>query len=143
MVSHNGKDVLPWADKIFIMQEGNFVQEGTAQEIYHSPVNEYCAGLFGDYNLLSSSKLSLLISSPKSGTEVQQAIVRPEGFAVSNSSSNAILATVEKCLFNGSHYLLHVRHDATRFLVYSEKFYELGSSLYLKLKKGAARFINA
>ena len=53
MTSHEPADVLPWADKILVIQEGKIVQSGTASEVYNNPANEYVAALLGNYNLLS------------------------------------------------------------------------------------------
>lgn len=138
MVSHNGKDVLPWADKVFIMQNGKFVQTGTPQEIYYSPLNEYCAGLFGYYNLLSAKLVTELISQKKN----LKAIVRPEGFVISSSNSNAIAVTVKACLFNGFGYLLQVLYNGAILLIHSEQKVETGAALFIKVKKDAAHYFN-
>ena len=53
MTSHEPADILPWADKILAIQNGNIVQNGTAIEVYNNPVSEYVAALLGNYNLLS------------------------------------------------------------------------------------------
>ena len=55
MTSHEPADVLPWADKILVVQEGTIVQNGTASEVYNNPTNEYVAALLGNYNLLSAT----------------------------------------------------------------------------------------
>lgn len=113
MVSHNGKDVLPWADKIFIMQEGNFVQHGTPQEIYHSPANEYCAGLFGDYNYVPQSLFS------EEGKKNQKLIIRPEQLHLSSTPGKGIKAIVQSVLFYGSYYHIRVKTGKSLLLVSS------------------------
>ena len=53
IVSHDAADSLSWADRIIIMKDGSIIQDASPKEIYYTPFNEYCAGLFGDYNLLN------------------------------------------------------------------------------------------
>jgi putative spermidine/putrescine transport system ATP-binding protein len=129
MVSHNGKDVLPWADKIFIMQEGNFVQQGTPQEIYHSPVNEYCAGLFGDYNSVPQSLFS------EEGKKNQKLIIRPEQFHLSSTPGRGIKASVQSVLFYGSYYHIKVKTGKSSLLVSSASGnWKKGEEVYMIYK---------
>ncbi|MFZ9695952.1 MAG: ABC transporter ATP-binding protein [Chitinophagaceae bacterium] len=50
MVSHDGADLLSWASRILILQNGTIIQEGLPSEVYQHPISEYCAGLLGYYN---------------------------------------------------------------------------------------------
>lgn len=56
MVSHDPVDTLPWAEEIKVMRSGGFVQTGAPVEVYGRPVNDYVAGLFGDYNLIGEQR---------------------------------------------------------------------------------------
>ncbi|HEX4957284.1 MAG TPA: ABC transporter ATP-binding protein [Lacibacter sp.] len=107
LVSHNGKDVLPWADKIFIMQNGEFVQQGTPHEIYHTPVNAYCAGLFGEYNYLSPG---FFRGSDDNNDKV---IIRPEQLTVSLTPGEGIKGEVLSVFFFGSYYYLRLLAGTT------------------------------
>ncbi|MEJ7666121.1 MAG: ATP-binding cassette domain-containing protein [Hymenobacter sp.] len=51
LVSHDAADVLSWADEILVLRRGQLVQRGSPQHLYQQPIDEYTAGLFGDYNL--------------------------------------------------------------------------------------------
>ncbi|MDZ7647072.1 MAG: hypothetical protein U5K54_07760 [Cytophagales bacterium] len=55
MVSHDPADTLAWADEIIVLKDGNVVQQGPPKSIYRDPVNEYVAGLFGTYNMLTTA----------------------------------------------------------------------------------------
>lgn len=55
MVSHDPMDSLSWADQVLVLQHGVLIQKGSPKEIYDHPVNEYVAGLFGKYTLLSAA----------------------------------------------------------------------------------------
>ena len=78
MVSHDPADTLSWADQILVLKDGNVVQRGTPQSIYHEPVNEYVAGLFGTYNLLTTGQQKTLRMKPSTS----HVLVRPEGFRI-------------------------------------------------------------
>ena len=49
LVSHDGADLLSWADSLLLMHEGQIIQEGSPQMLYQNPINEYVAGLLGNY----------------------------------------------------------------------------------------------
>lgn len=101
LVSHDGKDVLSWADTILVMKEGQLIQKGTPQEIYHQPATLYCAGLFGSYNVLTpelQQQLQLTASN-------QTACIRPEKIQV---TSSGIAATVQQVRFYGMYEQLLV-----------------------------------
>ncbi len=61
LVSHDAMDSLSWAETIIVMKEGQIIQYGTPEQIYNQPVNEYCAGLFGEYNLISKTNAATFI----------------------------------------------------------------------------------
>lgn len=96
MVSHDPLDVLSWADIIIILKGGEIVQEGTPHQIYHQPLNEYCAGLFGEYNSLDTKKGKVL-SRP--------GYYRLSGIKLENSTE----AVVQNVSFFGSYYLVKLQ----------------------------------
>ncbi|MEO6637976.1 MAG: ABC transporter ATP-binding protein, partial [Ginsengibacter sp.] len=59
LTSHDPHDTLSWADEIIVMKEGKIVQQGTPATIYHQPVDEYVAGMFGKYNLLKPEQAAM------------------------------------------------------------------------------------
>jgi len=65
LVSHDPLDALSWADEILVIKEGRSVQQGTPQQIYRQPANEYVAGLFGKYNLLEAGNGKRLFVRPE------------------------------------------------------------------------------
>lgn len=56
LVSHDPVDVLPWAEEILVLKDGEIIQQDVPEKIYRQPANEYTGGLFGDYNLLSAAQ---------------------------------------------------------------------------------------
>ncbi len=108
LVSHYAMDTLSWANTILVMKEGQLVQQGTPEQIYKQPVNEYCAGLFGDYNLISSHNSSILSAIPGIVINGKQLLIRPEHFSIVENGSSVINGTIHNILFRGSYYTIDV-----------------------------------
>jgi ABC-type sugar transport system ATPase subunit len=53
LVSHDPYDTLSWADELIILREGRIHQQGAPREVYLRPVDEYSAGLLGEYSLVN------------------------------------------------------------------------------------------
>ena len=104
LASHDPHDTLSWADEILVMKDGKVVQRGTPKNIYYEPVNEYVAGMFGKYNLLTPGHASWF-GMEANGKEV---MVRPESFSVSTSVNTGIKGTIQKISFWGSFYEVEV-----------------------------------
>jgi ABC-type sugar transport system ATPase subunit len=131
MVSHNGKDVLPWADTIYIMQDGCFVQTGSPYEIYHQPVNTYCAGLFGDYSEVPESLFEYLKTPSKKAGGKTSMILRPEHLMIT-TDEKCLPVITEQSFFMGAVYQLQVSYRHTKFRVQSKKPYSPGTQLYIR-----------
>ena len=104
ITSHDPNDTLSWADEIIVMKEGKIIQQGTPEIIYHHPVNEYVAGMFGRYNLLTPEQAALF-GMESNGKNV---IIRPEDFIISATSENGVRGIIEKISFWGSFYEVEV-----------------------------------
>jgi iron(III) transport system ATP-binding protein len=103
MVSHDPLDTLSWADEIIIMQEGKILQTGTPLSVYNNPINEYAAGLFGPYSLLSQQQAEAF-GLPTPNDTGGNIFVRPEHFKVVGNEQMAVIGEVIKTRFFGSYY---------------------------------------
>jgi ABC-type Fe3+/spermidine/putrescine transport system ATPase subunit len=131
MVSHDAPDILSWADTILVMKDGAIIQQGTPQTIYRQPVNEYCAGLFGDFNLIGNTKASAFAAIEMNGKNL---LIRPEQFNIVTTNHNAVAATVQSVLYHGSHYSIEVMVDENLISVYSNSNqFKTGDKIYLSL----------
>ena len=92
ITSHEPADVLPWADKIIVLKNGKVLQEGTAVEVYKSPINEYVAGLLGNYNLLDKNIF------------LTEKIIRPEDIQLVEESESDFSATILSVKFMGNYF---------------------------------------
>jgi ABC-type Fe3+/spermidine/putrescine transport system ATPase subunit len=116
MTSHDAPDVLSWADTVLVMRDGQIIQHGKPEQVYRQPVNEYCAALFGEYNLLSPELTAVFIPAA-AGHNAKKALIRPEHFSVAPAAGQGIAATVESTAFCGSYHTITVAFGTETILV--------------------------
>lgn len=111
LTSHDPHDTLSWADEILVMKNGKLVQQGTPKELYHKPVNEYVAGLFGKYNLLTAEQAALFGIVANGAT----VMLRPEEFII--TANEGVKGTIQKISFWGSFYEAEVLIENVKIVV--------------------------
>lgn len=89
-VTHDQEEAMIMSDRIFLMHEGNIVQQGSPFEVYSHPVNKFAATFIGNYNILKRK-----FSRSHFGIENQTAI-RPESILMTNQ--NSILEGYDFCI---------------------------------------------
>jgi iron(III) transport system ATP-binding protein len=109
LVSHDPMDTLSWADKFFIIKAGQFIQQGTANEVYYKPISEYAGGLLGNYNLLSGDLLRKLVGTTAEIAKNRKAFARPEQLKLSTKPDHGLKGTVVKINFFGGFCELEIR----------------------------------
>ncbi len=109
LISHDPHDTLSWADEIIVIRNGQIVQQGTPEQIYRQPVNEYVAGLFGSYNLIPAAAASALAAIPGIEANGRDLLIRPQSIQIVAKGDASLPAAVSKVTFYGSHYELEVR----------------------------------
>ena len=109
LVSHDALDILSWAHKVFLMKDGQVVQQGTAEQVYNNPINEYCAGLLGAYNLVDDKVGGS--AEGNAGTH-KKLFVRPEHIQLDKPGINGMQGVVKNILYWGSYYTVDVQVDA-------------------------------
>jgi len=130
LASHDPHDTLSWADEILVMKEGKLLQQGTPQEVYHKPVNEYVAGLFGKYNLLKPH-IAALFGIDSKGEDV---MTRPENFRIYKNGSG-VKGVVQKISFWGSYHEVEVMVDNAKIIVKTNQTeLEPGNKIFLRIE---------
>jgi len=107
LVSHDAADVLGWADEIIVLHRGRLAQQGTPRQLYHEPVDETTAALFGDYNLISGPDRRALLP----GRRVKRntaLLVRPEQLQLRPVDGGGAVGTVRAVRFLGSYWEVEV-----------------------------------
>lgn len=83
-VTHDQEEAMIMSDRIFLMDKGNIIQQGSPIDIYTNPVNKFAATFIGNYNILKK-KFSLKYFN----LDCQTAI-RPEAITLAISNTDVI-----------------------------------------------------
>ena len=121
LVSHDPDDTLSWADKIIVMKDGKMVQKGSPEKIYSQPKNEYTAGLFGKYNLLTATQFKAFGRVPGLQPNRKKLFLRPENFKIVPKGSKGVKGKITQVKFYGSHYELEISLPENRIILKTEK----------------------
>jgi ABC-type Fe3+/spermidine/putrescine transport system ATPase subunit len=142
MASHEAPDMLAWADTILVMKQGQLLQKGKPEAIYRQPMNEYCAALFGPYNLFDAGEAKDLIHTPTAENNGKQLLVRPEQFIIAPPGSKGICGEVAAVSFCGSYYTIEINTGSRHILVNTgtQKF-TAGEKVCLSLNPADAWFV--
>ncbi|AII52443.1 hypothetical protein N008_10705 [Hymenobacter sp. APR13] len=102
LVSHDPTDTLAWAEELLVLQAGRLVQQGAPRQVYQQPANEYTAGLFGDYNLLTGALATALAQQAGLKPRRKPLLVRPEALQL-HPEGPGLAGTVRAVRFMGSY----------------------------------------
>jgi ABC-type sulfate/molybdate transport systems ATPase subunit len=131
LASHDPHDTLSWADEILVMKEGRIVQQGTPKGVYYEPLNEYVAGMFGKYNLLSPERASWFGIE----TDEKDVMLRPEHFSIS-ADNNGRKGTIRKISFQGGFYEAELLvEDLVIVARFEKNEWEVGEDIFVTINK--------
>ncbi len=136
LISHDAVDILSWADQIIVMRNGQMVQKGTPEKIYHQPADEYVAGLFGKYSIIDLGKSPEFQRILEINTKGKRLFIRPEHFSITKRSKTSVPGKVNKMSFCGSYYELEVA-TATNTITVTAPAHALktGDTIYIALSE--------
>ncbi|MEX0314599.1 MAG: ABC transporter ATP-binding protein [Allomuricauda sp.] len=95
--SHDPNDVLPYADRTIILEDGKIIADQKTKKLYKNPPNYYTASLFGEVNELPIKLLKAYATIDRS------VLIYPHEFQLSKASGLEV--QVKNSFFKGSHYL--------------------------------------
>lgn len=97
-VTHDQEEAMIMSDRIFLMNNGKIVQQGSPEQIYTQPKNEFVASFMGHYNLMETKQAKQLFDI----TTQQKMAIRPESIYVeemgrhyANHISSPLEATIQ------------------------------------------------
>jgi iron(III) transport system ATP-binding protein len=64
VVTHDAEEAMRMGDRIALLDRGEIIQAGTAQQIYHAPHNLFVAGFFSELNTFSSTCRNGIVDTP-------------------------------------------------------------------------------
>jgi len=111
--THDLEEVLPWADKIVVLQEGRLIQNDSPKETYENPYNDYVAKLLGEVNIFTNEE--------KTQLNLKKTNYFPHQIKIAESGIEAI---VSDSRFAGSHYRNKLLINEKSIIVYTQEFLE-------------------
>lgn len=125
--SHSAGDILPYANRIAVVQKGKIVADGKTKNVYKNPPNLYTALLFGEVNQIP---FALVNTATEKNTML---LIYPH--ELKTSKNGVLKVTVEQSLFMGSHYSIKARTALNTSLYFqSRKKRKVSSEVLLKIK---------
>lgn len=119
--THNLEEVLPWADKIVVLQQGRLIQNDSPKETYENPYNDYVARLLGEVNIFTDEE--------KSQLNLKKTNYFPHQIKIAESG---VEATVSDSRFAGSHYRNKLLINDKSIIIYTDEFLEGKVNLQFK-----------
>jgi ABC-type sugar transport system ATPase subunit len=136
LVSHDPVDTLSWADELLVMRGGEILQQGSPENIYKEPVNEYVAGLFGKFTLVGEKELPIFPKLLLRDLRGKKIIVRPEQLRISLDREQGTEGTVTKISFLGSQYEAEVLVGEQTFIIRTElRNIKKGQPVYVSFRE--------
>ena len=113
MVLHEAADIMSWADRVVVLQDGQIVQDVSPAGLYRAPVNEEAAGLLGIYDLVRDKSLIRLFRGDVCRADML--MLRPDSFRVIDADHDGLRAVVVDSRFQGGYRLLRLKSEASVF----------------------------
>jgi ABC-type sugar transport system ATPase subunit len=133
LVSHDPMDTVSWADEIIVLQGGEIIQKGTANDVYFIPVNEYAAALFGKYNVLTPALAKVFSEYADIKMNKIGSFIRPQQLLISKKGEG-VRGTLTKKAFVGNYYELEIAVQNEFLIVHSlDSDWQLNNEVYLSL----------
>lgn len=132
LISHDPVDILTWADRIIVLQQGKIVQNATPKTVYYNPINAYVAGLFGHfYQPKKYVATQLGIAS-----NLQDSLfIRPSQWQITDEQLESIQGQIIELSFGGTFNEVVVKTEDSMLLVHTmNNNLRTGQTIYLLLK---------
>lgn len=111
LVSHDAADVLPWANRMLLIQESAIIRDDAPATIFYTPQNEYEAKLLGACNCVSVSMFPGIRQLINSAHANQQIFIRPSQLILEKPTAKGLQGIVTGVLFMGTHYMVQLQID--------------------------------
>lgn len=108
--THELQDIIPWLDKIVVLQEGRLIQNDNPEEIFRNPYNSYVAKLFGEVNIFNETEISEF--------QLSKFSYNPKEIKI---SENGFEAEVLESRFAGNHYWNKLKAKNKELVMYTDQ----------------------
>ncbi|MGJ5643103.1 ABC transporter ATP-binding protein [Formosa sp. S-31] len=113
VATHDREDVLPYADKMMVLNKGELIATGTPKNLFKAPEKPLIASFFGEYNTIDGS---IVYAHQLKLTETSQLKVK-----------------VIQNYFKGSEYLIAAEYREQIIYFYNDTELQEGLTCYLKI----------
>lgn len=130
LVSHDPAEILSMADELIVLKEGEIVENGTPEQLYHSPKLLYTAQILASCTHLTSTQAKVCGIKSKRGAVV----VYAEHVKISSLGSKWLVKMV---LFKGFFEELVIEKEdiSLRVINYDRRKYPVGSKVGISISK--------
>ena len=111
--THNLEEVMPWADRILVLQEGKLIQNDSPANIYNNPYNDYVARLLGEVNIFNEEEKSLL--------NLDRNYYYPHQLKI---TQDGVETNLIESRFAGSHYRTKLAINNKEVIIYTNELIE-------------------
>jgi iron(III) transport system ATP-binding protein len=138
LCSHNPDDIFGWAHRLLVLENGNLVQVGSPEAVYHSPQNSYVAGLLGDFFSLSPELARVFFPKRFSMETGKCWMVRPEQLLFQEENvHHSVKATILQVTLAGRDYKVEVKVMEQQLSFYTQtNNLQVGTEGYLLATNG-------
>ena len=131
LVSHDQADILSWAERVILLQDGKILQQGNPMILYRNPINRYAASLLGEANYLPVNVANALCGTSLKGGKNVAYLLRPTDIQWSKDPAFGMGAIIEHINFNGSFYTITTNCMGTSIVLHNiNKPCEVGETIY-------------
>lgn len=127
VATHDKDDILGFADKLIVLNNGEIIANDTPEQLYENPKTALVAAFFEEFNVFKKSEID---DSNDSKTEV---IVYAHQLKITETSD--IKVTVLQSYFNGKNYLVTAKFLTRQVIFYSDSELESNEILFLKVSR--------
>jgi ABC-type Fe3+/spermidine/putrescine transport system ATPase subunit len=158
-VTHDQEEALSMSDRVIVMEGGRIQQTGTPKELYRSPVNHFVADFVGRATFIDVVRGKTgsgwmtpdgapidVDESAFNGGAAYQAMLRPEGIEILESSDAAEPGRSLPGVISDSHYLgayteYLVDAGGAKVKVHSKRDFDIGSPVMLRFSPDNCRLV--
>lgn len=140
-VTHDQYEAMSMSDDVAVMSNGQIVQYGTPEELYHRPKNKEVATFIGKGTYLEGIVHNQVLSTNE-GFQLNHSIqaqegkygvlIRPEHVHIQEHDySEATPATIQTVSFTGERYQYTATSNGVDIMFYDSKYFQVNETIHL------------
>jgi len=123
--THDHNDMLPFADRVFVLRDKKIIAKGTPENLYQHPNDIYIASLFGEAN-----KIPINVVKTYADTK-RRIIVYAHEFKVSPKSGLEVV--VRQSFYMGGYYLIEATYEDNKIYFHHQKPIDKEKEIFLNV----------